>query len=83
MFSLRYDFPQAWTHVRNSAGAVTVEIDLSPDRFPYLFATREISLGRAETVAGAFKEAHNLDTAAGTVQLPLSAAMCELICGAS
>ncbi|MCK8463159.1 neuraminidase-like domain-containing protein [Aliiroseovarius sp. S1339] len=83
LLSLRHDFPTAWTQIRNGTGAVTIQVDLTHDRFPYLFAGRQIEIKHASLIANEQSETHALELAPGTVSLPLSEAICDEIRNAS
>ncbi|MEL7013112.1 MAG: hypothetical protein AAFO72_07515, partial [Pseudomonadota bacterium] len=46
LFSLRFDFPVAWAQAVSGDDSTQLSLDLSADRFPYLFTGRAITINK-------------------------------------
>lgn len=42
LFSLRYDFPESWARLKNDPALTALSLTFDKDRFPYLYANRQI-----------------------------------------
>lgn len=50
LLSLRFDFPEVWSRIQNDAESTEVQLELSQDMFPYLFAPRDIGVQKVTLV---------------------------------
>jgi hypothetical protein len=81
LFSLRFDFPSAWAHLQASTRASPLTLDLSKERFPYLFSGRNIRLLDLEYSTGTVTETQDLDQEVGVISLTIPEEIAEGVRG--